>query len=163
MKGKRGRRQWKGGFGVSQQPVLSISPNWLYDNIPGPQVLEQPPPQPWAEDSRTQSQVSSLLHALFSIRPGHGCLLSHLCSLEHREPIEVFVGGVRGAAAPIARPGSRLSCILNRDGVDCSLWPRTVSHLIAHRATRPSLQPSHFLEQSSLVAPFPELLPFPRE
>lgn len=108
---------------------------------------------------------------VLGIRPGHGCLLSHLCSLEHRQPLEAFMGGVRGAAAPVARPGSSLSCILNREGGDCGttvLRPWTISHLTAHRATGPSLPSSHFLQearcsQSSPVAPFPELLPFLRE
>lgn len=77
---------------------------------------------------------------VLSIRPAHECFLSHLCSLEHREPIEAFVWSVRGPTAPIARPGSSLCCILNKGEVDYSLWPWTISHLTAHRATRPSLQ-----------------------
>lgn len=107
------------------------------------------PPPSWAENSRTLSPGEPLhgrspdpgtqppVYPLLQFwRPGHGCLLTHLCRLQHCEPLEVFMGGVRGAAAPIARPHSSLSCILSRERADCEvtvLQPRTFAHLTAHR------------------------------
>lgn len=107
--------------------VLSVSGEPFHRRGPGPG--SQPPAYPllrfWASDQ------------------GRGAS-SHLCSLEHCEPLKAFVGGVRGAAATIARPGSSLSGILWRERVGCGVilpGSQAISHLTAHRDTRPSSNP----------------------
>lgn len=112
----------------------------LCDKDPGPSVgnlLHQS----WAETS-SESQGSP---------PQAGeagpllqlCVSSHLGGLEHREPLKAFVGGVWGAATPITRPGSSLSCILSREGVGCGVTlpsPRLPPTSQGHMAFPPTSQ-----------------------
>uniref|UniRef100_A0A480HTV7 Prolyl 3-hydroxylase 3 isoform X1 n=1 Tax=Sus scrofa TaxID=9823 RepID=A0A480HTV7_PIG len=56
------------------------------------------------------AHLQEQLSTLTAHRPSSG----QLRSLEHREPLEAFVGGVWRAAASIARPGASLGCILGQ-------------------------------------------------
>lgn len=116
----------------------------------------------------TQSPVYPLLR-FWASDQGTGAS-SHLRSLEHREPLKAFMGGVRGAAATIARPGSGLSGVLRRErgGWGVSLpGSQAISHITALRAARPSSNrptPRKRLEAPSVLGWPPSLscCPFPQ-
>lgn len=117
------------GFGLSSQlcPSPQTAPSIGFATITQVPRSQNTSP-PTALDSRQGIQALSVHRR----RPGLGAqppaypllrfwasaqgtgVSSHLCSLEHREPFEALMGGVRGAAATIARPGSSLSGVLWR-------------------------------------------------
>ena len=105
------------GLAAAHQPSPDRSFHCPCDSNLGPSV-GSPLHQSWAknssepQESPPQAETSPLLQFRVS---------SYLCGLEHREPLKAFMGGVWGAATPIARPGSSLSCILSREGVGCGV------------------------------------------
>lgn len=120
------------GFGVSAASSAH-RPHGSFHSMTAAQPLglRAPPPHPWqgtqaplvlgepllrrGSGAGAQSPAHSLLH-IWASNQGMGAS-SHLCSLKYREPLEVLMGGVRGAAATVARPGSSFSCVLNREGL----------------------------------------------